>query len=220
MTRAFTEQIGALIAEHLPEFEFQSRCHRLYRGTETGWQAIALEVLPSATPGMGKIAAYAQVRHDVLEALYTPHHPYLKPKEFKAHPTLTINCDALVKREELVHAFKLDSAIVKDLSDAYAASIKVDVIPWLDRFSNEQALFEGLAGSDPKTWATSDRLTRFPVLMAILAKRGDAVGFDRVGSEFQEWCKNKHALVYASLAAAMLKMRPSERLGGGGYSGV
>lgn len=209
MMQQFTEQIGFLLAGQLPEFEFQKRKSRLYRETGTGWQSIVLEVLPSATQGMGKLAAHAQIRHDALEALYTPHHPYLKPKDAKTHPTMTANCDGLIKRKELVHAFGLEPASINAAADAYAAAIRTDVVPWLERFADEQELFDGLASSDPKTWVTSDRLTRFPVVMAILAKRGDTTGFDAVGTEFQDWCKQKHALVYAPLAAAMLNMRPT-----------
>ena len=209
MMQQFTEQIGSLLAGRLPEFEFQKRQSRLYRVTGTGWQSIVLEVLPSASQGMGKLAAHAQVRHDALEALYTPHDPYLKPKDAKRHPTMTENCDCLIKRKELVHAFVLEPATINAVADGYAAAIKTDVVPWLERFADEQELFDGLAGSDPKTWVTSDRLTRFPVLMAILAKRRDTAGFDVVGAEFQDWCMQKHALVYAPLAVAMLKMRPT-----------
>lgn len=209
MMQQFTEQIGSLLAGRLPEFEFQKRESRLYRVTGTGWQSIVLEVLPSASQGIGKLAAHAQVRHDVLEALYTPHVPYLKPKDAKTHPTMTENCDGLIKRKELVHAFGLEPATINAVADGYAAAIRTDVVPWLERFADEQELFDGLAGSDPKTWVTSNRLTRFPVLMAILAKRGDTAGFDAVGTEFQDWCKQKHALVYAPLAAAMLNMRPT-----------
>lgn len=209
MMKQFTEQIGLMLAERLPAFEFQKRESRLYRATKTGWQAIVLEVLPSASQGMGKLAAHAQVRHDDLEALYSPHHPYLKPKDAKEHPTLTANCDGLIKRKELVHAFSLEPASINAVADSYAAAIKADVVPWLERFADEQELFTGLAGNDPKSWVTSDRLTRFPVLMALLAKRGDTAGFDAVGTGFLEWCKQRHALVYAPLAAAMLNMRPT-----------
>ena len=38
---------------------------------------------------------------------------------------------------------------------------------------------------------------------------GDALGPDAIGAGFQDWCIQKHALVYASLATAMLRMRPT-----------
>lgn len=209
MLEQFTERIGTLIAEQIPNFRFEKRESRLLRSTDNGWQAIAFEVLPTASQGMGKLAAHAQVRHEHLELLYTPHYLFLKPKEVKSHPTLVTNCDSLLKDRTLAHGFSFDPLSIEAFTKAYAAAIELDVIPWLDKFSNEQSLFEGLSDADPKNWATSNRLIRFPVLMAILAKRGDVAEFDAVGTEFLDWCKQKHALVYAPLASAMLNMRPA-----------
>lgn len=208
MMKRYAEQIGLLIAEQIPEFEFQKRESRLYRPTASGWQSIILEVLPSATLGMGKLAAHAQVRHNDLECLYAPFHPYLKPKDAKMHPTLVVNCDSLLKQKNLVHAFSLAPASVLGFAGAYGAAIRADVVPWLDRFTDEKELFHGLKSNDLGSEITSHGTVRFPVLMAILAKRGDTAGFDLTAAEFQDWCKQKHALVYAPLAAAMLNMRP------------
>lgn len=205
----YTEQIGLLIAQRIPDFDFQKRDNRLYRATETGWQAIVLEVLPSATQGMGKLAAHAQVRHNDLEALYAPHHPYLKPNEANTHPTLVVNCDSLLKEKELVNAFSLAPASIIAVADGYAAAIKADVIPWLEKFSDEQQLFQGLKSNDLGNKITSHGTVRFPVLMAILAKRGDTTGFKNIDIEFQNWCKQKHSMVYAPLAAAMINMLPN-----------
>lgn len=204
----YTERIGSLIAERIPGFQFKKREGKLFRVTNNGWQAIAIEVLPTASQGIGKLAAHAQVRHEQIESLYTPHNPFMKPNEAKTHPTLTANCDELLQDKSLVHGFGLDPCSVDAFAEAYAAAIRSDVIPWLEKFSDEQSLFAGLAESDPKKWVTSDRLTRFPVLLAILSKRCDTATFDSVAAEFQEWCKQKHALVYAPLATAMLDMRP------------
>lgn len=209
MLKQFTERIGSLIAEQIPEFQFKKREGRLFRATDTGWQAIALAVLSTATQGIGKLAAHAQVQHDRLEVLYTPHDAFMKSKDAKTHPTLTANCDGLLQNKDLVHGFSLDPVSVDAFAEAYATAIKADVIPWLDRFTDEQALFAGLADSDPSKRVTAHGITRYPVLMAILASRGDTAGFDAVAFEFQEWCKQKHALVYAPLASAMLNMRPT-----------
>jgi hypothetical protein len=209
MMEQFTDQIGRLIAEQIPSFRFEKAEGRLFRATDNGWQAIAFEVLPTGSQGIGKLAAHAQVRHEHIESLYVPYHLFLKPKEAKSHPTLVANCDSLLKNKNLAHGFSLDPLSVDTFAAAYADAIRSDVIPWLDKFSDEQSLFAGLAERDPKHWPTSNRLIRFPVLMAILASRGDVVGFDAVGAEFQDWCKQKHALVYAPLAAAMLNMRPT-----------
>ena len=207
--KTITEQVGTRIAKQLPGFQFQRQKSRLYRQTESGWQAVFLAVHPTSTKGIGKLAAHGQVRHDRIEALYTPFIPYLRKSDIKSHPTIAVNCDSLLTRRELVHGFQLEPASILLFADSYAAAIRTDVIPWLENYSNEQVLFEGLTSRDPKNWATSDRLTRFPVLMAILAIRGDAVGFDTVASEFADWCRQKHALCHAPLAQVMLGMRPT-----------
>ncbi len=204
----YTDRIGSLVAKRIPEFQFQKRERRLFRSTDIGWQAVVLKVLPTATRGVGKLAAHAQVRHDRLEALYLPHHLYIEVQDAEMHPTLTVNCDTRLQGKSLVHGFSLEPASVDAFAEEYAEAIKADIMPWLERFSDEQALYDGLASSDPKNWVTSDRLIRFPVLMALLSSRGDASTFDSVASEFQEWCKQKHALVYAPLAVSMLNMRP------------
>ena len=196
----FTESIGTFLAQTLAGFAFKKRESCVLRQSTAGWQAIAIEVLPTASTGIGKLAAHARIRIETLEARYTPHHPFLKPKDAKTHATLTVNCDGLLKDKALAHGFSLDAAV------------EADVIPWLEKYSDEQAVYEGLVDSDPRNWVTSDRLTRFPVLMAILAKRGDVPAFDAIAAEFQEWCKQKHAMVYAPLAAAMLNVRPTPNL--------
>lgn len=205
----FTKQVGELIAKQIPSFRFDELGRRLHRSTESGWQAIVLEVLPTGSQGVGKLAAHAQVRHEQIESLYTPYHPLIKPKDVKSHATLTVNCDILLKNKTLAHGFRLDTNSINALAERYGEAAKSDVIPWLDKFSDEREIFAGLADEDPKKWVTSDRLARFPVLMAILARRGDTKRFDLVAAEFREWCKQKHAMIHAPLAAAMEKMRPA-----------
>lgn len=205
----FTENIGALLAQKLAGFAFKKRESSVLRTSEVGWQAIAIKVLPTASPGIGKLAAHAKIRIEALEAVYTPLHPFLKPKDAKAHATLTVSCDGLLRDKTLAHGFNLDSVSVTKFAEKYAAAVQSDVIPWLEKYSDEQAVFMGLADGNPQNWITSDRLTRFPVLLAILAKRRDTAGFDAVAAEFEEFCKQKHAVVYAPLANAMLKLRPT-----------
>lgn len=205
--KELTRHIGSAIAEQLPGFHFEERQGRLIKLTDEGWQAIAIEVLPTSSLEFGKLAAYAQIRLDEVEKLYLPHHLYVGPKDAKNHATISVNCDSLIRCQKLVHEFPLQPERVEVFAESYAEALKADIIPWLERYSGEQALFEGLADIDPRNRIISDPLTRYPVLMAILAKRGDIVGFDSLAAEFQEWCKNRHALVYAPLASAMLSMR-------------
>lgn len=211
MMEQFKELIGTQLAQTLAGFAFKKRESCVLRPSDVGWQAISIEVLPTASPGIGKLAAHAKTRIEALEALYTPLHPFLKPKDAKAHATLTANCDGLLSDKTLAHGFGLDNASVIRFAERYATALKSDVIPWLERYSDEQAVYAGLANGNPQNWITSDRLTRFPVLLAILAKRRDATAFDVVAAEFEEWCKQKHAVVYAPLATAMLKLRPTPK---------
>lgn len=201
------ELIGIRISAQFPDFQFNKREERLYKTTQTGWQAITIDVLKTRAQDMGKLAAYAHVRHDSLEALYTPYVPNLKPKDAKKHSTVIAYCDNLLKNKELIHGFRLDPISIGIFADRYAAALKEDVFPWLDRFTDEQTLFESLLGSDYKTWILNPR-NRFPVLLAILAKRGDVDQFDKVASEFQDWCKGPQAFVHAPFATATLQMRP------------
>ena len=204
-----TESIGTLLAHKLPGFMFKMRESCLFRPSKAGWQAVAIEVLPSVSHGIGKLAAHARIRIETLEEIYTPHHPFLKTKDAKLHATLAVNCDCLFKDKALAHGFYLDAASIASFAEAYSAAVESEVLPWLERYSDEEAIYEGLLDRDPRKWITSDRLTRFPVLMAILARRGDVSTFDAIAAEFQEWCKEKHAMVYAPLATAMLKLRPT-----------
>ena len=207
--KRFTDAVGKLLSEKLPGFAFNQRESCLIRQTAVGWQAIAIEVVPTASPGVGKLAATARIRIEALESIYSPHHPFLKAKDAKSHATLAVNCDLLLRDKTLAHGFNLDNTSAVRFSEEYAAAASSDIIPWLNRYSDEQAVYEGLADGDPRNWITSDRLTRFPVLLAILAKRRDTAAFDFVSAEFEEWCKQKHAVVYAPLATAMLTLRPT-----------
>lgn len=209
MMKQYTESIGTLLAQKLPGFVFKKRESCVFRQTKTGWQAIAIEVLPSTSPGIGKLAAHAKIRIETLEELYTPYHPFLTANDAKSHATLTVNCDGLLKDKALAHGFGLGTNSTTSFANAYSAAVESDILPWLEKYSDEQAVYDGLVDQDPRNWITSDRLTRYPVLIAILAKRGNLPAFDAITAEFQEWCKQKHAMVYAPLATAMLKLRPA-----------
>ena len=181
----------------------------LVRPTSTGWQAIAIEALPTASRGVSKLAAHAHIRIDAVEAIYAPHHPYLNPKDAKVHATLAVNCDELLTDKSLANGFATDSSSVQRFAHDYANALIKDVIPWLEKYSDEEAVYEGLADPDPNNWITSDRLTRFPVLLAILAKRQEWERFAAVSEEFSAWCNQPHAMVYKPLAAAMRQMQPA-----------
>lgn len=202
-----TSTIGQALADELEGFKLMKSRDSLVRATDFGWHAIAIEALPASAPGVVKLAAHAQVRIDHIEALYIPLHPFVDAKAAKLHPTLAANCDSLLGDRSLANGVPADQSSLKAFSLRYAADLRTNVLPWLNRYSNADALFDGLSDPDPKKWVTSDRLTRYPVLMAILAYRGDWARFDQVGAEFTAYCTQRHALVYKPLADAMLRMR-------------
>ncbi len=202
-----TLTIGEVLASQLEGFKFvKSRSH-LLRTTDAGWQAVAIEPLLTATLGIIKLAAHAQVRVNAIEALYVKWHPFIDAKAEKFHPTVVVNCDTLLRDKTLAHGVPTDVASLRVFAMKYASDMKENVLPWLERYMTEEALFDSLFDTDPKKWVTSDRLTRFPVLMAILAKRGDWPNFDRINAEFASYCTQRHALVYKPLSDAMARLR-------------
>lgn len=202
-----TKDIGERLTNLLDGFSFIASRSALVRTTDVGWQRIAIEVLPSATKGVGKLAAHAQVRVDSLEEIYTPLHPFLSAKDAKHHATLTTNCDLLLRDKALTNGFPTtDELGLSQFVHAYAAALRRDVIPWLDRYSSESEIYDGLIHQDPFGWITSDRLTRYPVLMALLAKQRDWQRFKAIAAEFDDYCNSRHALAYKPLADAMRGM--------------
>lgn len=189
--KEITSKIGEVLAAELNGFKVvKSRSH-LLRTTASGWQAIAIHAQPTTTPGVVKFAAHAQVRLDQIEALYVPLHPFISIKEAKLHPTLAINCDQLLGNRSLANGFTAEATSISSFALSYAADVRNNVLPWLEKYSIEDALLEGLSDPDPKKWVTSDRLTRYPVLMAILAKRGDWSNFEQISAEFAAYLRRE-----------------------------
>jgi hypothetical protein len=204
MMEELTATLGKALAKRLDGFRFvKSRWH-LIRQTEAGWQAIAIEALPTSNPAIAKLAAHGQVRIEALEATYAPHHPFIGTKEVKNHQTLTINCDELLTDKSLVDGFSTDSQHLETFVNDYSAALTRDVLPWLDKYSDENAIYEGLTDDDPMKWITSDRLTRYPVLLTILARRCAWEAFDRVATEFSKYCDQPHAQVYKPIAESII----------------
>lgn len=198
-----TTTIGKGLSEHLQDYKFVKSRQHLIKPTNEGWQAIVLGVLQTSEPGTVKLAAHAQIRLDRIEEQYAPHHPYLSSSEAKMHATLAINCDQLLADSWVVHGFRADDENINLFIDEYANALKLHVLPWLEQYSNEDAVFDGLIDQDPLNWITSDRLTRYPVLMAILADRKQWAEFDRIAEEFADFCNTTHTQVYKPLAEAL-----------------
>ena len=198
-----TERIGSGLVSSLPGFEWLSSKFQLRRCTSEGWIGISIEVLPTSNRDIAKLAAHGQVRNDDIEVLYTPFNAHLTKTDAKDHATITINCDSLLKNTPLVHGFRIDDSSVEQFIVEYGRELRDKIVPWLEKHLAERALFDGLSSDNPRDWITSDRLTRFPVLLAILSRRGDWTAFERVAEEFLNYCKKPHGLVHKEYAEAM-----------------
>lgn len=198
-----TARIGKELSQILDGFRFVKSRWQLVRKVDEGWQAIEIEVLPTANPDKIKLAAHAQVRLDRIEEAYSPFHPFLNGTEAKTHATITTNCDPLLAETNVVHGFAADDESVDSFIVEYADALKTHVLPWLEQYSTEEAVFNGLIDDDPTKWITSDRLTRYPVVLAVLANRGNWDDFDRISQEFLKFCESPHAQMYKPLAESL-----------------
>lgn len=198
-----TARIGQGLSKQLEGFKFMKSRWQLVKPINDGWQAIEIEVLPTSQPGTAKLAAHGKVRLDRIEETYSPHHPFLNGSEAKTHATVTINCDRLLADSPVVHGFRTDDQSIDVFIGEYANALRTHVLPWLDQYSNEDAVFNGLIDEDPMNWITSDRLTRYPVVMAVLANRNQWDEFDRIAEEFRNYCNSPRTQMYKPLADAL-----------------
>jgi len=199
-----TEKIGKALACKLDGFKFVKSQWHLIRKTESGSQSIVIEVLPTSESETVKLAAHGHVRLDEIEDAYTPYNPYLSPKDAKTHPTIVVNCDQLLSDKSLANGFGTDEYSITQFVELYALALKMNVLPWLNKYSSESELFENLSSDDPKHWITSDRLIRYPVLLAMLARQRNWTRFEIVGQEFLNYCEQPHAQVYKPLATSII----------------
>lgn len=202
-----TSIIGEALASELKGFKFVKSRGHLLRVTDSGWQAVAIHAQRTATPGNIKLAAHAQVRVNAIEEIYVGLHPFVDAKSAKFHPTLVVNCDTLLGDKTLAHGVPSDEVRLRAFALKYASDMKENILPWLEKYMSEEVLFDGLFDPDPKKSVTSDPLTRYPLLMAILARRGDWPTFDRISAEFAAYCTQRHTLVHKPLSDAMARLR-------------
>jgi hypothetical protein len=196
--------LGTTFARTLDQFRYRKSDGALIRKLPGGWQAVFLDLLPSPG-GKLKLCAHAQVRVDAIEEAYIRYNPFLSAADARKHPTLSINCDELILDKSLAHAFAAESQGLNEFAERYLVELRGRIIPWLEKYSSEREIFESLANDDPLQWVTSDRLQRYPVLLAILALREDWDHFERVAAEFLEYCEAPHATAYRSLAQATIE---------------
>jgi hypothetical protein len=199
-----TEILGLSFADKLNGFKFEKSHSHLIKMMSSGWQAIVISASPTSTKGLFRLESHGHVRINEIENIYTPFHLFLAGKSAKNHPTIVINCDRLLSDKSFIDGFFDDDKSIESFATRYAEALQDDVLPWLEKYSNEQELFDGLIDKDPTKWITSDRLTRFQVLLAILAKRDQVVEFDCVANEFLTYCEKPHAKIYEDLAVKLI----------------
>jgi hypothetical protein len=185
--------IGKALEARLVGFKYVKSKGMLRRETESGWQTIFVRPQASSVAGMVKLAAFGHVRIEALEVLYTPYIPLLNenPKEMAEHATIVFNCDNVITETSLIHEFFVDEVSLGHFIECYANALRKDVVPLLDKFSNEETLYEALADPDPRNWVT-DHMRRFCAMMALLVLRNDKIMFDKIASEFLTFFSQRH----------------------------
>ena len=199
------------LCDGLDGFKFLKSRKLLQKIIPGGWLGIEIRLHRTSSPEVRKLAAAALVRIDELEDLYAPYLVFLtpmspmSPADAKIHPTLGKNCDVLLSmtNQELSHGFHVDEESIRCFINDYVQAIRDDILPWLEKYSEVDAIYDGLCDPDPMGWLTSSILIRYPVLLAILTKRGDCEAFEVIASEFLAYCEKPHALVYKPFAEAI-----------------
>lgn len=200
----FTARIGVGLVSNLSGFEWLSSSLQLRKRLNDGWIGISIEVIPTSKRGVVKLAAHGQIRNDEIEDRYTPFNFLLSAVEAKEHATITINCDTLLRNSPLIHGFSIDDPSVEKFIVGYAAELREHVVPWLEGHLTEESLLSGLSSDNPREWITSDRLIRYPVLLAIHSGRGEWAEFERIAEEFSNYCKKPYGLVHKPYAEAVI----------------
>ncbi len=185
-------------------FKFVKSKLSLVKKEKSGWKGIAINLLSASQPKFVKLALYAQIRIDYLELLYTPHHPFLSAKDARGHATLSVNCDQLFTDKSIVCSFESTKQSVAEAISKYSTAIKNDILPFLDNYFSEDALVSSFINPNPKEWVTSDRLTRYLVLLSVFAQRADWQSFNEFANEFSKYCLQPHAQVYKPLADSVI----------------
>jgi len=194
------DEIGEGLELALDGFKYMKPKKSLHKTLEKGWNRITLDLRPTSDREKVKLLVNVEVQHSGLEEIYALHNPYLKAKDRKWHPTIGHNCDEIFETNPIIHGFNYTSEGIADCINTYAAMLKKDALPWLEKYSSEEFLFDALVNDAPFL----SPLVRYPVLMAIYSKRENLEEVKRVGEEFLNYCKQPHAQVYTSLAESTL----------------
>jgi len=196
--------IGKTIASKLDGYKYQVSNERLIKKTNNGWIAIALDLIKDKRTQTARVDAYAHLRHEKIESIYGLFRARGDARKARNRQTLSKFCLHLFS-EGFEYGFSLNDVDIEEFSDRYASELKKSVIPWLEKYSNEEALYIGFLEDDSQNQITSDPLTRFPVLLSMLKIRNDRSKFEEISKEFLDYCNKDHAKVHMELATSIIE---------------
>lgn len=201
-----THKLGLLLESFVGNgFKYVKSRFALVKKLSDGTQAITIDLLPASEPRKAKLAMHAHIRLDVLENIYGPFHPYLSAKDRKINPTLVVNCDALFSDKSITSSIFVENDNLNEVAFKFSQAIKTDVFPFFEKYyslENLVASFEGLA---PENWVSSDRNTRNLVLLSAYSNESKWDDFERVASEYMDYCNKPFAQAYKPLAKAVIE---------------
>ena len=79
------------------------------------------------------------------------------------------------------------------------------MLPFFEEYYSVEKLVASFEQADPKLWITSDRNTRNLVLLSAYALESKWDAFDKVSSEYVEYCNKPYAQAYKPLAQAVIE---------------
>jgi len=198
-------KLGPLLASLIGnDFKYVKSRFALIRVLDDGSQAITVDLLPASKAGFFKLALHAHIRLSVLEDQYGPFHPFLNAKDRKTHSTLVVNCDSLFADKTLAGSFQACENNLDEIASKYAEAIKEDVFPFFKKYYSVENLVMSFEQENSKLWITSDRNTRNLVLLSAYALESKWDDFEKVSSDYLEYCDRPFAQAYKPLAQAVV----------------
>lgn len=200
------DKFGLLLAPLVgDDFKYVKSRFALVKKLSDGNQVITIDLLPSSKLNSFKLAIHAHIRLNALEEKYAPFHPFLSTKDKKTNPTLVVNCDTLFSNKALTHSFQINQNNLDEITANYAKAIKDDVLPFFKEYYSIENLVASFEQADSKLWVTSDKNTRNLVLLSAYALESKWDKFEKVSSEYLEYCHKPFAQVYKPLAIAVIE---------------
>ena len=159
--------------------------------------AIIVDVISTSDPQRYMVTMRMCIRLSVLEAVYVKYNPYITKAKQKQHYTLNINQSGL-----LPESFTEDE--IQLIGKKTWGVVNSEIFPMLEKFSIKSNLIQNLTSEDYNTWITSDRLTRYPILLSNAALEKDQDSFDKYAKEFIEFCQQPFAKVHLPMANSII----------------